>query len=90
MSLDKSLKVKTRLKKIRSVLTRVERIEQMKSNDAWHDSMSVFGIPKTKVIRFTIGKKKKEKKEEGADDKKGAKGAKAAAPAAAAAPAKKK
>lgn len=91
MSLDKSLKVKTRLKKIRSVLSRVERIEQMKSNDAWADSMSVFGIPKTKVVRFTIGKKKKEKKEEAADDKKGGKGAaKAAAPAAAAAGAKKK
>lgn len=91
MSIDPSLKIKSRLQKIRSVLTRVERIEQMKNNDKWSDEMSVVGLPKTKVIRVTIGKKKKEKKaEEGDDkDKKGAKGA-AKPAAAAAAPAKKK
>jgi len=99
VSLDKSLKVKSKLKKIRSVLNRIERLEVMKANDKWDDSMSPFGIPKTKIIRVTIGKKKKEKKAEEGDDKDAKKGGKAAkpaagaaakAPAAAAAPAKKK
>ena len=96
MSLDPSLKIKSRLRKIRSVLSRVERIEVMKADDRWDESKSAFGLPKTKVVRISIGKKKKEKKADEGDekDKKGGKAAKPAAgakaPAAAAAPAKKK
>lgn len=96
MSLDPSLKIKSRLRKIRSVLSRVERIEMLKADDRWDESKSAFGLPKTKVPRISIGKKKKEKKAEEGDDKdkkgkaaKPAAGAKAPA-AAAAAPAKKK
>ncbi len=95
MSIDKSLKSKSRLAKVRSVLTRVERIALMKDEDKWVDGQSVMGLKKTKVPRLTLGKKKKEKKEEEPADAKGAKGkaaakAPAAGAAAAAAPAKKK
>lgn len=74
MSLDKSLKGRSRLTRVRSVLTRVERIEQMIANDKWVEGMSPLGIPKTKVVRLVIGKKKKKKAAEpaadGKDDKK--------------------
>lgn len=72
MSIDKSLKRKSRLTGVRSVLTRAERIEQMKNNEQWVDGMDPFGIPKTKVVRLVLGKKKKKKAAEGdaKDDKK--------------------
>jgi len=73
VSIDKSLKRKSRLARIRSVLTRAERIAQMKVNEKWVDGTSPFGIPKTRIIRLVIGRKKKKKAAEGtegADDKK--------------------
>lgn len=77
MSIDKSLKRKSRLAKIRSVLTRPERIDQMKANEKWADGTSPFGIPKTRIIRLVLGKKKKKKAADGtetaADKKKAAK-----------------
>lgn len=76
MSIDKSLKRKSRLSRLRSVLTRAERIDQMKANEKWADGTSPFGIPKTRVIRLVLGKKKKKKAAEGddaADKKKAAK-----------------
>lgn len=76
MSIDKSLKRKSRLAKTRSVLTRAERIDQMKTNEKWVEGTSPFGIPKTRVIRLVLGKKKKKKAAEGdeaADKKKAVK-----------------
>ena len=67
MSIDKSFKRKSRLNKTRSVLTRAERIDQMKANEKWADGTSPFGIPKTRVIRLVLGKKKKKKAAEGGD-----------------------
>ncbi|MFO1041290.1 MAG: small basic protein [Planctomycetaceae bacterium] len=67
MSIDKSLKRKSRLARVRSVLTRPERIEQMKANEKWVEGDSPFGIPKTRVIRLVLGKKKKKKAADGAD-----------------------
>ena len=67
MSIDKSLKRKSRLARVRSVLTRPERIDQMKANEKWVDGTCPFGIPKTRVIRLVLGKKKKKKVAEGAD-----------------------
>lgn len=68
MSIDKSLKRKSRLARVRSVLTRPERIEQMKANEKWVEGTSPFGIPKTRVIRLVLGKKKKKKAADGADE----------------------
>lgn len=73
VSIDKSLKRKSRLARVRSVLSRAERIDQMKANEKWVEGSSPFGIPKTRVIRLVLGKKKKKKAaegEEGAADKK--------------------
>jgi small basic protein (TIGR04137 family) len=88
MTMDKSLKVRSAMARARSVLSRDERIQRLKSADRWQEGDDPFGLPKVRVYKLTM-KKKKKKKEEGAE---GAEGAAAAAPAADAAkkePAKK-
>lgn len=67
MSIDKSLKRKGRLARTRSVMTRDERIKQMKADDRWTDGRSPFGLPKIRVVRLVVGKKKKKKTAEDAD-----------------------
>lgn len=86
MAMHKSLRRKSDMARRRSVLSREERIAQMKVDEKWIDGSSPFGLPKTRVAKQTVGKKKKkEKKEEdGATPAAGAK-----APAGKAAPAKK-
>ncbi len=74
MTIDKSLRRKGRLVRSRNVLKRDERIAQMRADERWTDGQSPLGIPKTRVAKVTLGKKKK-KKSEAAD------GAAAAAPA---------
>jgi len=69
VSIDKSLKRRSRLARVRSVLTRPERIEQMKANEVWVDGTSPFGIPKTRIIKLVLGKKKKKKVADPADAK---------------------
>ena len=69
MTIDKSLKRKGRLARIRSVLSRDERIAQMQADERWADGTSPFGLPKLRVIRLVVGKMKKKKAAEG-DDKK--------------------
>lgn len=87
MALHKSLRRKSSMARRRSVLSREERIVQMKTDEKWIDGRSPFGLPKTRVARQTVGKKKKKEKkeEEGAAPAAGGK----AAPAAKAAPGKK-
>jgi small basic protein (TIGR04137 family) len=72
MSIDKSLRRKNTLARTRNVLTRGERILQMKRDDKWTEGRDPFGLPKTKVVKIAV--KKKAKKEE-----KAAEGAEAAA-----------
>jgi small basic protein (TIGR04137 family) len=64
MSLDKSLRSKSRLARSRNVLKREERILQMKAQDRWDDNQSALGLPKTRVIKTVVGKKKKKKAKE--------------------------
>jgi small basic protein (TIGR04137 family) len=85
MSIDKSLKRKNTLQRLRNVLTRGERILRMQTEERWPAARSPFGLPKTKVIKLVIKKVKKAKEEEKPAE--GAEGA--AAPAAGAAPAEK-
>ena len=61
MTLDKSLKVRAGLARQRSVLTRVERLEKLKESDRWSEGASVFGLPKVRVQKLVLKKKKKEK-----------------------------
>ncbi len=96
MAMHNSLRRKSSMARRRSVLSREERILQMKVDEKWIDGRSPFALPKTRVAVQTVGrKKKKEKKEDeegaAAAPAAGAKGASAgkAAPAAKAAPGKK-
>lgn len=86
MTIDKSLRRKGRLVRSRNVLKRDERIAQMQADERWTEGQSPLGIPKTRVVKATLGKKKKKKAEgdAAAAPAKGAaaKGAAAKAPAA--------
>lgn len=64
VSLDKSLKRGNRLARARNVLKRHERIEKLTNEDRWDESKSVLGLPKTKVPKSAIGKRKKKKTED--------------------------
>ena len=84
MSIDKSLRRKNTLQRARNVLTRGERIAQMKKEERWPDGRSPYGLPKVKVIKIVVKKvkKKEDKAAEGAEGEAAA----GATPAAAAAP----
>ncbi|MCA9115693.1 MAG: small basic protein [Planctomycetaceae bacterium] len=69
MTIDRSLKLSSRLARSRNVLKRHERIEQLKFNEKWEDGTSPLGLPKVRVIKQVLGKKKKKKRGE-EDDKK--------------------
>jgi small basic protein (TIGR04137 family) len=71
MTLDKSLKVSGGKIAVRNVLTRVERLKRLKELDRWSEGDPVLGIPKTRVIKVSLKKKKKVKEE--VEDKKGKK-----------------
>ncbi|WDI45046.1 small basic protein [Bremerella sp. P1] len=65
MTIDKSLKVKRGGISTRSVLKRSERIAQMKQQGTFNDeSTSPIGLPKTKVVKISMKKKKKVKEED--------------------------
>jgi|SRR6476469_3808173 len=82
MTIDKSLRVKAGAISNRNVLTRAERILKLKETERWKEGDNVLGLPKVRVLKLALKKKKKAAKaEEGAEG--------AAAPAAGgAAPAK--
>src|SRR5688572_7769515 len=79
MTIDKSLRVKAGAISNRNVLTRAERILKLKESERWKEGDRVLGLPKVRVLKLALKKKKKAAK---AED--GAEGA-AAAPAAGAA-----
>ena len=59
MSIDKSLRRKNSLQRSRNVLTRGERITQLKGEERWEDGRSPYGLPKVKVIKIIVKKAKK-------------------------------
>lgn len=61
VSLDQSLKRGSRLVRARNVMKRSERIAKLTDEDRWDESKSVIGIPKTKVPKTVVGRKKKKK-----------------------------
>jgi small basic protein (TIGR04137 family) len=99
--MDQSLRIRAGAVSNRSVLTRAERITKLKEADRWGVGRSPLGLPKVRVYKLAM-KKKKVKSKEDADAAAtgGAAGAKPAAgaakpaagakPAAAAKPAAKK
>jgi small basic protein (TIGR04137 family) len=72
MTIDKSLKVKAGMIKVRNVMTRGERLEKLKQAEKFPDGTSPLGLPKVRVVKLSLKKKKKVKTEEG-DEKGGAK-----------------
>lgn len=78
MTMDKSLRIRRGLLRNRSVLTRAERLVQLKEADRWKDGDSPLSLPKVRVYKLSMKKKKKKKEEEGAEGE----GAAAATPAA--------
>lgn len=81
MTIDKSLKVKGSGTQNRNVLTRAERIEKLISAERFKEGDKVLGLPKVRVVKLSLKKKKKAKTEEGAEAGKAAPAAKGAAPA---------
>jgi small basic protein (TIGR04137 family) len=67
MTMDKSLKVRRGSVQTRSVLSRAERLQRLKTADRWKDGDSPFGLPKVRVFKLTLKKKKKKKEEEAAE-----------------------
>ena len=65
MTIDKSLRVRRGLIKNRSVLTRTERLVKLAEADRWKEGDPVLGLPKVRVQKLTLKKRKKTKKEEG-------------------------
>ena len=64
MTIDKSLKIKAGSVKMRNVLTRPERITKLIADDRWKEGDPVYGIPKVRVVKISMKKKKKVKKAE--------------------------
>ena len=62
MTIDKSLKVKAGSVKNRNVLTRAERLAQMQKQGKWSEESTILGMPKTRVVKISMKKKKKVKK----------------------------
>jgi small basic protein (TIGR04137 family) len=57
MSIDRSLKIKGALSRHRNVLTRAERIEQLKEEDHWSENDSLLGLPKVAHRKSHAGRK---------------------------------
>ena len=90
MSIDKSLKRKGAMARVRCVLKRSERILKMMENGNFAEGRSPYGLPKTRVQKVVLKKKvKKEAAAEGAEGAAPAAGGTAPAAPAAAAAAKK-
>jgi len=60
MSIDPSLKVKGALTRHRNVLSRAERIEQLKDEERWSEGDSLLGLPKVAHRKSHAGRKGKE------------------------------
>ena len=68
MTIDKTLRRKGRLARSRNVLKRAERIETLEKDERWVDGQSPYGLPKVRVIKTVVGKKKKKKAKEEGDE----------------------
>ncbi len=67
MSIDKSLKIKAGSQRQRNVLNRAERLAKLQEMDRWKEGDSIMGLPKVRVLKLSMKKKKKVKTEDGDD-----------------------
>ena len=68
MTIDKSLKIRRGGSGNRSVLTRGERLEKLKETERWKEGDSPVGLPKVRVRKLVMKKKKKTVEDEDAAD----------------------
>lgn len=64
MTMDNSLRVKAGAIRSRNVLTRAERVARLKDLDKFDEEASIVGMPKVRVQKISLKKKKKVKKAE--------------------------
>lgn len=76
MTMDKSLRIRKGMVRARSVLTRAERLAKLQEQERWKPGDNPLGLPKVRVFKLSLKKKKKAKAEEGAEAGKDAKDAK--------------
>ncbi len=69
MTMDRSLKVQAGAIKTRNVLTRAERIARLKELDKFNEEEKVVGMPKVRVQKVSLKKKKKVKRADDEDKK---------------------
>lgn len=62
MTMDRSLRIRKALVKVRSVLTRAERIRRLQLADRWNEGDDPLHLPKVRVQKISMKKKKKKKK----------------------------
>lgn len=63
MTIDKSLKIKAGSVKLRNVMNRTERLAKLKEQERWKQGDAVLGMPKVRVEKPSLKKKKKAKAE---------------------------
>jgi small basic protein (TIGR04137 family) len=80
MTMDKSLRVRKGSTSARGVLSRAERISKLQEQERWQDGRSPLGLPKVRVYKLAMKKKKAAKKEEAEAGKAGAAAKGGAAP----------
>lgn len=68
MTMDRSLKVAAGAIQSRNVLTRAERVARLKELDRFDEDKPIVGMPKVRVQKVSLKKKKKVKKA-GEDEK---------------------
>ena len=62
MTIDRSLRVRKGMLSNRNVLKRAERLEKLKETERWQEGDSIFGLPKVKIQKVALKRKKKVKK----------------------------
>ena len=60
MSVDRSLKIRGALQRHRNVLSRAERIEQLKEEERWAEGDPLLALPKVAHRKTHAGRKEKE------------------------------
>ena len=68
MTIDRSLRVRKGMMSNRNVLKRAERLEKLKETERWQEGDSIFGLPKVKIQKVALKRKKKVKKVDEADE----------------------
>ena len=68
MTIDRSLRVRKGMLSTRNVLKRAERLEKLKETERWQEGDSIFGLPKVKIQKVALKRKKKVKKVDETDE----------------------